>query len=85
MRNQRARMILVENSGNLLKFMFGLTWPYTPEVCNLVDMMLTAIPAGADVGVFTFDRDGVHEVVPFRKIADGPNGGGVLPEKIVRP
>ena len=54
-----------------------------PEVCNLVDMMLTAIPAGADVGVFTFDRDGVHEVVPFRKIADGPNGGGVLPENAI--
>ena len=82
-RNQRARMILVENSGNLLEFIFGLTWPYTPEVCNLVDMMLTAIPDGADVGVFTFDRDGVHEVVPFRKIADGPNGGGVLPENAI--
>jgi len=81
--NQRARMILVENSGNLLESLSDLDWPYSPMMCNLVDMLLTAIPAGADVGIFTFDRDGVHEVVPFRKIAEGANEGGALAENAI--
>ncbi len=68
-RNQRARMILVENSGNLLEPLEkNLEWSYSPTLYNLVDMMLTAIPAGADVGVFTFDRGGIEEVAPFQKM-----------------
>ena len=50
-------MILVENSGNLLESLSDLDWPYSPMMCNLVDMLLTAIPAGADVGIFTFYSD----------------------------
>ena len=62
-------MILVENSGNLLEPLEkNLEWSYSPTLYNLVDMMLTAIPAGADVGVFTFDRGGIEEVAPFQKM-----------------
>ena len=33
--------------------------------------------------ILRIDKDGVHEVVPFRKIANEPNGGGVLPENAI--
>ena len=32
--NQHARMILVENSGNLLESLSDLDWPYSPMMCN---------------------------------------------------